>query len=71
MKKTLFDSNYDSAKLERVQDAARALRVAIEDERDSRKGLAAFAADEIARDFMPLLGKINRYADAARNEMLD
>jgi hypothetical protein len=54
--------------LERLQRAARDLRVAIEDERDQRKGLAAVAADEIARDFAGILEKINRYAEAARRE---
>lgn len=54
---------------EKMMLAARQLRVAIEDERDGRTGLAAHAADEIARDFTAILGKINRYADAARNEV--
>ena len=54
--------------LENLMAAARNLREAIEDERDQRTGLAAVAADEIARELAPILGKINRYADAARNE---
>lgn len=50
-------------------EATRGLRVALENERDTRTGLAAVAADELVRDFMPLLAKINRYADAAKNEV--
>ena len=55
--------------LEKIIKAASVLRMALEDERDQRTGLAAHAADELAREFALLNGKINRYADAARREM--